>query len=1759
MISFKTIILLFTFCSYVHLIPLDIIPSTEKQTFNVTTMTIQFTVKNVNFGDNNNYLKITTVPTTDSIPANMYISKLYSYVTRKNAVLLSSGDGNNVVYLLKDEVDSQDYFYLTVNCPKNCSFDIYFEYMDNIRMKKGESYSYLVRSDPFTQKTTFYILRDEKNDNITISASGGNEKDCEMTVSYNGEALPDQPALYNGDIITINEENLPQVSEDKNYYVVNVLADKNVYVTVSSRIISTVNVIYPNEKAVSGYVDTNIIEKECFNFEPSIIGHTADYEVSILAKSTPMQVYFETEEGVEVPEMGTYEVTAQLSFIFPSIKESGKLICLRPLGDAKAGSFTLQITDLTNLSKTYATNQPLVNGVPYRHFLDVGKIAYYRHTGFDKTRRETNYNLKVIKGDPIMYIHRCDTFPECFYTEDRLRVIYDELKKPHDVNGFFTYAVTKEQEENEISYSQNLLIVKCGDKLTANEQCEFEITFTDNNNYMFLRPDSRFSQYIMPGETDLYKFVISDSSIKKILVNLFTFTGDSFLNITTPKNIKEKKYYVGNKEIFEYTIDESQSGNSLLGEYELNVQSSTNSYYSVFYIPIREASEKIVNLPNQAQFLEAIKFKEEKTKTFIFEHKYKKLQNPFVASFLSYNCRISVSRNGVTIPMIDEDFYEEELTKNDPEFDEDQFKYEVTVEEMDSTVNYEDEMCMVYMTSHSNTTDLTEIVLSEGTPSMISLTQNVPKITYLYPHAINGGDVIANMILEDDAIVRVRVFIENNVYQTEQFSRNRQVIIRSENINSACNSQNVCNIILVIELEEDLNKQQGTKLEILIRPKESIPSFLKKQMLREEATPEMVPNYFMSEISKGEIGEVAFHFNRGSANIYARIVGKEVIEDNPDFNGKYKYPKENSPDLIPYDPFTRKLLYTEEKTNKCEKGCDIIIAVVGSDSYHHRDEFTNTLLDYSVFIRPLNNIKGKPIVDIPANEFIIGHLPKTILHDYYEYYTFYVPNDSDNIIIELQSEVCNVYVNLGTETPNMDKAKWKFTSNGHNQLLKIPKSETGLESLKNQVFTIAVGANALDEGDTGKYVLRMRAPKVNTPEVVEINADQPSLCEVKEENGYCDFIVSFDDFDSLNILLIHAFSSDIETKLIIYTKLVNTIEFNMADAEKLSKILPRKGNSKASTENSFNTAYMIDYEVFTEQKYLLVSVSSSKKTIVNLLTTFKISFQSTVPNPNGLHFMNLFENEPLNLVLPNNHDYMVYITSIEGIGTVGFEGESTKTSLKAGSETLAISTNGHTNKTLRLENTPNELQYFIFYVEYKIRPKDQNFDEITYGYHGDVKYEGTDFPLVFYTKATETSETIVTSINLKSLTKEKEESIVSVLDEKFSITGYVVNQTEIIRKKTDKDYKPSTKAIEGSYDIIGRTAKVKFTPESFKTNGEEKYMYIEVQKGEKNNAKYTGIQAEVSSMPDNNNRIPSPINQYNYGFIENNQTKPNLYLLRTERESYKKMRIEFSSSSNELTYALLDYSEEPVELYKNSTNITISKEEVRYGKSIIDIDLKDQQYTLLLSVFPANTEHKVTENMNSNYVFKYKTSKNEPVQGTIANVTIPYEYNEKTKELKLSINSVLDSKGNVEDATYYVRIIKEQNPNNTLNFNSISFGGFNYQYTYAKSNITDKIFDFIIFNFEKEDGYYYSILVNAVTKSAPEIYAYDAIVLQFEKKGLPGWAIFLIVLFCLLVLVGIFFLFRYFSTKKTNLENTVEKTSFVGDQNKNLLTKEEVV
>ena len=66
---------------------------------------------------------------------------------------------------------------------------------------------------------------------------------------------------------------------------------------------------------------------------------------------------------------------------------------------------------------------------------------------------------------------------------------------------------------------QTLLIVKCGRDSKASEDCEFEISFFDDKDYMTLKADNRFSQFIMPNEDDKYTFTVTDPNAKKVIIN----------------------------------------------------------------------------------------------------------------------------------------------------------------------------------------------------------------------------------------------------------------------------------------------------------------------------------------------------------------------------------------------------------------------------------------------------------------------------------------------------------------------------------------------------------------------------------------------------------------------------------------------------------------------------------------------------------------------------------------------------------------------------------------------------------------------------------------------------------------------------------------------------------------------------------------------------------------------------------------------------------------------------------------------------------------------------------------------------------------------------------------------------------------------------------------------------------------------------------------------------------------------------------------
>ena len=241
------------------------------------------------------------------------------------------------------------------------------------------------------------------------------------------------------------------------------------------------------------------------------------------------------------------------------------------------------------------------------------------------------------------------------------------------------------------------------------------------------------------------------------------------------------------------------------------------------------------------------------------------------------------------------------------------------------------------------------------------------------------------------------------------------------------------------------------------------------------------------------------NFKRGSGKVYGRIVKKDVVEENPDWNGKVVLPVPTSTDLIAnYDPFTKSLTYTKEETKKCELGCDLYIAVESDEKY--QPEISDDLInEYSIYIRTTSGETYKrTVVDIPTNEYVFGAIEFPEADGYYEYFSFVMPYDADEIIVEFQSEICSFYMNLGEEKPTAEKFKWEHHSNGKDSLyvIKVDKTEIP-ETLVGKKFTIGISAKALDSLYTATYNFRIRAPVKDLPDIVQITSDQSALCEVK--------------------------------------------------------------------------------------------------------------------------------------------------------------------------------------------------------------------------------------------------------------------------------------------------------------------------------------------------------------------------------------------------------------------------------------------------------------------------------------------------------------------------------------------------------------------------------------------------------------------------------------------------------------------------------------
>ena len=311
------------------------------------------------------------------------------------------------------------------------------------------------------------------------------------------------------------------------------------------------------------------------------------------------------------------------------------------------------------------------------------------------------------------------------------------------------------------------------------------------------------------------------------------------------------------------------------------------------------------------------------------------------------------------------------------------------------------------------------------------------------------------------------------------------------------------------------------------------------------------------------------------------------------------------------------------------------------------------------------------------------------------------------------------------------------------------------------------------------------------------------------------------------------------------------------------------------------------------------------------------------------------------------------------------------------------------------------------------------------------------------------------------------------------------------------------------------------------------YIYLIIEDSYANPSILNNIIGEITILQNNNIDYVAPNNIYINGNLEPGIKSTNKYRLIKKNPNDKKIRVEFSSSSENVKY----------KLYYNETQNLLSATQVDYdskqnlGKQNIDINLDDNYNSLFFEVYNDKIEN---DKNKLSYTLRYRTDegkkifKNYKISGT---TKIKVNKKDKIKKVELTIPSIQDSDTlEIISANYYLKIYK-QSKNDLFINNTISVvdGIEPYKSYEFKMNETS-----IKKNIEiPNDSNAYYISITAVT-SDKELLSYKSFLID-EKKKLSSNILFwiLIGILILLLLIAIIIVLRCICKKRKN-KNVIE-------------------
>ena len=1471
-----------------------------------------------------NYIKVKVSNYKGNQPPILYFSPTDSKCIDNRQQLAKGGE----MWIKKEQFEGE-HFYILVECldDNECDYTLTFSGNDTVVSDSMGFFNYFVSVNNTDMVFKFINDRNSNGERITLYATGGRKISISLDGCSDESCKPFD--FTDGEAITTK-------TTGNDYFTLTVTAEIGDYISVGAKIIDndgkcSENTLSSEIGQISGFLRKEILDKECYllpgDKDIYYITGTLYNSYAIVGLTGPDLKINETD--AKFARKGFFAIDYD-----NSIDQNDKYLCISiydtSLYEVESFSYSIQLQSKSNYNgNNYPPQYP---GAIYPRIIPTGQLAYFNYIFPKIPSLYTVYNMITTEGYPKMFVYECFTYPFCNLNYSNLEE-NENVKRISDINRMSTYFVETKKTGFPIEAHQYILVVKCneanGDESDNYNHCQFMTSIFGEKEEVSLLERQPFGQYMIKGDTD--QFLIDFSQEKKdkmkIHIDFYVVSGDVSFDLRdkdTNNNITDiHKYYLANKIFYSLTIDRKNNRNTELKRIKIQTSAKRNSYYIIEYKILREELEEKTNtILSSINYLVPISQNStgQQNKSIII--KGVKIVRPiaFIDTFYSLNCKIDIRKvkadgEEEQIPSFG-DYGQEFHQFEDDEKMNDERPYIVSINKDGKYVLNAKDMCMIYVSGleiyDNNSGVRKEILLSEGVPHLVHFDPDLKIMRYVYPHADprNNLTVSINMIVPGK--FKVKYFFREQDYNIDNdVSHSTILYIPYNMIQTGCQEEDeLCSVTVQLENIELFDGVEP-QVEIIIKQIKNTPYYVPRGIIR-----------------KDYISGDAYLF------IYTDV-GLEIYQETPDDNAdwrNYRFIRNKDEDgSLYYDFYNKKLVFSKSDTQKCGDGCYILISIKTSVYKEGMDDSEYQYFTLLADFTPKNYEEKRQLpklIQLVPEEYVIGSLFKKDKVDnnkLFEYYTFQIPYNISALEIDWQSDIAELYINVGQKRPDgTNKADFNFTErrdiNIRISRLDILKKMNGDDytedgqSLLGMNIVFGIYTKYYNSIGSTPYAFRVHLPK---PElnIYKIISDQKAICKpekLSDKEYRCLFMIIYHPFQLFNDLIVYAKSQSPSAKVNMFANFVEYETYDSYDIQKLKDKIPTETNSQYNTKREQTKFIFLSYGDF--ESYAFISVISDKPDDIELYTSFKTFEDRLSPNPSTAQVYSMdLHKQSINIDFITTKSLAVNIMSLYGEARLYLEKDPQSIFYLRGAEdSIDYIIKGREGESLlvvenlRYEKTEEYKEPgFAFILEFYLRSQIIELDLLKIDETLELAYKQADFPVYYYAKVFDKDNDINAFFYLHNIIYDSPEYFErTIVSDELEIKATIIEESKIYEIQEDSSKLPSLRdlTIRGVYDSTLQAGSI-LIPKNKLKSMTLPTIFIAIEKGQKGQfIKYNRIRGEYGLSTINGDAPVTP-KLYQFGKIKNYRTLIN-YKLATDINNTDYMRIQFSSNSKYVNFAI---------------------------------------------------------------------------------------------------------------------------------------------------------------------------------------------------------------------------------------------------------------